>query len=227
MFLILNKFSKLFVVAVFLRILLCGADLDKLQEYGLVFVKDGRFVHTPYDFKWRNGVSLGETTEMPVLQFSTELSPAMILPEIQIEWEKLRGYHIYGSHARKQEILSEYNACLSKILVNKDLTGHWAEHEIDQLTCYEISMLLGCANVYGADRDNSNQFYCSQKAYGLLVQLNKDVTNAYVDGTSMRLVFTKSSAEKIMRKAWGYMSEKEREGIVMDSGVFEIITSKM
>jgi hypothetical protein len=88
-------------------------------------------------------------------------------------------------------------------------------------------MLLGCANVYGADRDNSNQFYCSQKAYGLLVQLNKDVTNAYVDGTSMRLVFTKSSAEKIMRKAWGYMSEKEREGIVMDSGVFEIITSKM
>jgi hypothetical protein len=227
MFLILNKFSKFFVVALFHQIFLCGTNLHELQECGLVAVKDGRFVHTPYDFKWQIESSLGERTEMPMLRSSTELTHAVILPQIHGEWEKLHSYYIYGSHERKQEILSEYNSCLLKIRVNKDLTGHWTEREMDQITCYEISMLLGCANVHGADRDNANQFCCAQKAYGLLVQLNKDVINAYVDGTSMYLVSTKSAAGKIMRKAWGYMSPKEREGIVMDSGVYELVTAKM
>ena len=86
-------------------------------------------------------------------------------------------------------------------------------------------MLLGCANVYGADRNNTNQFYCAQKAYDLLLKLGKDIAYAYVDGTTLHFFPTSEAAKKIIMKSLKFMTKKEKENLAMNTHAHDLVVA--
>jgi len=50
MFLIFNKFSKVFIIACLAQVFLCGANLAELEKSGLIAAKGSVHIHTPYGF---------------------------------------------------------------------------------------------------------------------------------------------------------------------------------
>jgi hypothetical protein len=197
MFLIFNKFSKVFIIACLAQVFLCGANLAELEKCGLIAAKGSVHIHTPYSFDC--------CPTLPTLPPLPPLPNGLpSLDKIHAQMNRLKHCNIRGANEHKQRIIADYKACLTRIKSFQKFERYWTEHEVVQLTCYEISILLGCANVYGSARDNQNQLDCAKEAYDLLQQFNRDVNNAYVDGRRMSLDQTKQAALGIMNKARTY-----------------------